>query len=159
MPEQYIVPQFLTVEPKIIGPITMRQFLWMLGSAFLLMILWRLLTFVAFIVAAVFILAIAGAFAFLKVNGLPFHFFLINVLQTIKRPRVRVWSKAYNDIELKQFMNRKPPEEIPMPKPRPRPSESRLAQLALVVNTGGAFNPDEEEVLQPYKPIVNIIKK
>lgn len=151
MPQQYVVPQFLTVEPKIIGPITMRQFVILLGTALLIGITFKLLVLAFFVPLALVEAGVAGLFAFYKVNGLPFQYFLLNYLQTVKRPRIRVWSKEYTNKELKVFMSQKAP---PLPDPmmrRVRPTESRLAKLSLVVNTGGAFSPDEDEVLKPLE--------
>ena len=151
MPQQYVVPQFLTVEPKIIGPITMRQFVILLGTALLVGITWKLLVLMFFIPVALVEVGVASLFAFFKVNGLPFQYFLLNYLQTVKRPRIRVWSKEYTNKELKVFMNMKPPPLPPPVSKRVRPSDSRLAKLSLVVNTGGAFSPDDQEVLEPLK--------
>lgn len=149
MAHQFVVPQNLTVEPKIIGPITMRQFLWLLGATGVLFLAYKLLTIPYFSVVALFVAPITLSFAFVKINGLPFQYFLLNVFQTLRRPRLRVWSKEYNDTELKQFMNRELPEIAPPVQVRERPSESRLAKLALVVNTGGSYNPEDESVLLP----------
>ncbi len=151
MPQQYVVPQFLTVEPKIIGPITMRQFIILLGTALLVAITWRLLVLMFFIPVALVEVGISLTFAFYKVNGLPFQYFLLNYLQQAKRPRTRVWSKEYSNKELKLFIKQKPPELPPEDLHYVRPTESRLAKLSLVVNTGGAFSPDSEEVLKPMQ--------
>jgi hypothetical protein len=38
----------------------------------------------------------AGVFliiAFFKINGMPIHFFFLNLLQTLRKPRLRIWQK------------------------------------------------------------------
>lgn len=152
MPTKYVVPQFLDVESKIIGPITVRQFLILMGVAGLLFLTWRLATLPLFIFLGLIEFGVGMVFAFFKINGQPFHLALLNFLQTSKRPSIRVWGKEYSKKELKVFMSKKIEEAPPPPKKRVRPSESRLAQLSLVVNTGGAYTGDEE-VLQPLPTI------
>lgn len=144
MPEKFVVPQFIDKEDKILGPITVRQFLICLGATFLIFIEYRLLTLPYFIATLVPTAGVAGVFAFLKVNGQPFHIFFINFLQTTVRPKLRVWHKELTDSELKALL--KKPEEAPKPIPpsKSRPESSRLRDLALTVNTGGVFNPEEE---------------
>ncbi len=144
MPEQYVVPQFLTVEPKIIGAITMRQFLWVIGDALIVTLMWKLLTLPFFIPSAIVVVGVGALFAFYKVNGQTFQYFLINIIQTKKRPRVRVWGKEYTDAELKIFMTEKPSVTATVVMRKIKPASSRLAQLSLVVNTGGAFSGNEE---------------
>ena len=151
MPQQYVVPQFLTVEPKIIGPITMRQFVILLGTALLIAINFKLLTLWYSIPLSLFEFGLAALFAFYKVNGLPFQYFVLNYLQNLKRPNVRVSSKEYTKKELKVFMSMKAPELPEAALARVRPTESRLAKLSLIVNTGGAFSPDDQKVLEPMK--------
>jgi len=144
MPEKFVVPQFIEKEDKILGPITVRQFLISLGATFILFIEYRILTLPYFITVAIPTVGIAGVFAFLKVNGQAFHIFFINFLQTVLRPKLRVWHKELTHSELKALISK--PAEVPKPvtKVKSRPESSRLRDLALTVNTGGVFNPDEE---------------
>ncbi len=145
MPEKFVVPQFIDNEDKILGPITVRQFLICLGATLLIFIAYRVLTFVPFIFATVLIGGIAGVFGFLKINGQPFHLFFVNVLQTISRmPNKRVWNKDLNDAEVRAFIT-KPPKIMEIAtKAKSRPESTRLRDLALTVNTGGVYNPDED---------------
>ncbi len=145
MPGQFIVPQFIDKEDRIIGPVTVRQFLICLGGAGVLFIEYKLLTMAYFIIAALFTAALAGAFGFLKVNGQPFHFFFLNFLQTQIRPRLRVWNKNLSLQELRGSQKVLGLAKVEIVKAKPRPSSSRLRDLALTVNTGGVYKPDENE--------------
>ena len=143
MPDQFTVPQFIDAEDKIIGPITARQFIIMLVGFLLDALLYKLLTFVWFLAIGIPVIAVTGIFAFARINGMPFHYFLINLIQTLRKPRLRVWDKRLSDAEVRAFMGTK---EMPPTPPAPRKpslSGSRLQELALVVNTGGAYTPDE----------------
>ena len=144
MPNQFVVPQFIDAEDQIFGPITARQFIILMIAGLLDFGLFKLLSFVAFLLVGVPIVIIAGTLAFAKVNGQVFHFFILNIIQTFKKPKLRVWYKVYTDSELKILMKQAPPE-LPKVQPRKEPiSVSRLNELSLVVNTGGIYRPEEE---------------
>ncbi len=143
MPDQFVVPQFIDAEDKILGPITVRQFLILMVAGFVEFIFYKLMAFTWFLVAGLPFITFAGIVAFAKINGMPFHFFILNIIQTFRRPSVRVWDKGYTTAELKAFMNM----ELPVPPP-PAPRKqsmtaSRLQELTLVVDTGGVYQPEE----------------
>jgi hypothetical protein len=141
---QFVVPQFLDIEPRIIGPITARQFIIMLVVVLVDFAVYRIfLSLPLVLLFAVPVSVAGGVFAFGKVNGQPFHVIVINMIQTVRRPAKRVWDKTISDAEIKVLMS---PEAAPEPIVRPRkaPLEgSRLSELTLVVNTGGVYAGDE----------------
>jgi hypothetical protein len=144
MPEKFVVPQFIDNEDKILGPITVRQFLLSLGGTFAIFIEYRVFTLPLFIVFAILTAAFVGVFGFLKINGQPFHLFFVNVLQTFSRPRLRVWHKELADAELRVLAVRPPEVQVVVAAVKSRPESTRLRDLALTVNTGGVYNPDED---------------
>lgn len=143
MQNQFVVPQFLDVESKIFGPITVRQFLILIVEGLLIALFYRLFTLPLFGALTFITGGIAAAFAFFKVNGRPFHLFLINFIQTSKRPNLRMWGKEYSDDELKIFIARVPAVVAAQVVKKARPSQSHLAKLSLIVNTGGAYKGDD----------------
>ena len=76
-------------------------------------------------------------FSFVKINGRPFHF-VLNMVQTFRRPRLRVWNNAEsaNLIEEKTKLDSLP-EVKPMVKEYYK--KSRLAEVALIVDTKGRY--------------------
>lgn len=146
MPGQFIVPQFIDKEDRIIGPVTVRQFLICLGAAGVVFVEYKMLQTVYFVIAMIPTAGLAGTFGFLKVNGQPFHYFFLNFIQTQLRPKLRVWNKNVSLAELKgvQKMVGLPTVEIAAPKKRP--SSTRLRDLALTVNTGGVYKAEEDEL-------------
>ncbi len=142
---QFVVPQFLDVESKIIGPITARQFLIMLGVLLIEFVIYRIfLNLIIVILLGVPVLGLGILFAFAKVNGRPFHFIVLNFIQTFRKPALRVWDKTLNDQDLRVFLE-KVEDDTPPPAPRKAALErSRLNELTLVVNTGGVYVPDDE---------------
>ena len=105
--QQFTVPQFIDVENKIIGPITARQFLIVLIAAIIVAISYKIFDFSLFLTVGIFVFLIAVLFAFVKVNGRPFHFFVLNIIQTLLRPSTSVWNNRLiflSDIDLYVFV-------------------------------------------------------
>lgn len=140
---KYTVPQFIDVEDKIIGPLTTRQFLILLLTAGLMFLDFKLFDFGLFLATAIPTFALGGTFAFFRVNGQPFHFFLLNMVQTLKRPALRVWDKEYSDEELRFIIKTPPPPPPPKRIRKEALATTKLTELSLVVNTGGVYNPED----------------
>ena len=144
MPEEqqlghFLVPQFIDTESKIIGPITTRQFLIMMVCGMLDFIFYKIFYFNTFAVVSFLVTFIFVIVAFFKINGMPFHFFFLNLMQTLRRPGLRVWNREkikalpqLEKLEVKKEFIAKPP--IP---------GSRLTTLSLIVNTGGAYKEED----------------
>jgi hypothetical protein len=139
---RFTVPQFIDVEDKILGPLTARQFLIMLFAAGIVFLDFKLFDTALFLLTAIPEFALCGIFAFLRVNGQPFHIFLLNLIQTFRRPGLRVWDKALNTGELLAIIKAPPPPPPPQRIRKAPLAETRLAELSLVVNTGGVYNPE-----------------
>lgn len=136
--QQFVVPQFLDVEDKVIGPITVRQFIILLAAGGLEFLAWKFTDFTLFLAETIFNGIFTILFAFIKINGRPVHYFFLNFIQTAKRPWLSVWSKEFIRSE---FTSKKEGDHI---KPaihsiKPRIGTSRLAELSLVVDTGGIY--------------------
>ncbi len=138
--EQFLVPQFIEIETKIIGPITTRQFLIMMIAGMLDFILYKLLYINTFIIVGLFITTIFGIIAFARINGMPFHFFFLNLVQTFQKPKLRVWDKTKEIILEKKEEKKEIKKEFI---PKQGIEGSSLAKLALTVNTGGAYKEDK----------------
>ncbi len=137
---RFVVPQFIDVEDKIFGPVTTRQFIIMLAAGLILFIVYKLSDAALFI----FLLAVIGGFAlvlaFVKINGQSFHYFILNIIQTLRRPSLRVWNKARAKQELDDMRKAAKIEVIERVKEVPRLSYNRIRDLSLVVNTGGYYH-------------------
>lgn len=143
MPDQYVVPQFIDAEDKIFGPVTARQFVILMVAGLTVFLLYKLLSFLMFMLTGIPIIILGGVIAFVRINGQPFHYFILNIVQTFKKPRLRVWDKTLNDAELRDYIKEKPlPPPIIFVHKAPIGS-SRLRELTLVVNTGGIYTPEE----------------
>mgnify|MGYP002725625026 CR=1 FL=1 len=137
------MPQFIDSEDKIFGPVTARQFLILMAAILFDFVLFKLLSFVPFIIFATLTIMFAGILAFVKINGVTMHYFALNVLQTFKRPKLRVWQKTYTDADLRNLMKQEPPPPPSTFKRKEFSATSHLQELTLVVNTGGVYKPED----------------
>lgn len=148
--QQFVVPQFIDVEDKIIGPITVRQFIIIMIGGFLIFLEFRLADFGLFILEGLLTLFLIALFAFFKVNGMPFHFFFVNFIATLNKPKIRTWQKQTPEFELKQALHQPivthKGQDVPV---KASLHKSRLTQLALEVDTGGAYQAEEDVINQP----------
>lgn len=137
----FIIPQFIDVEDRIFGPITIRQFLVCTVGGLLIFIAFKLSSFGLFIFEAVIIAPLTIIFAFIRVNGKGFHNFLIDILTFLfKVPRIAVWQKK-EFIAIKQIKEtiKKDTysfEQKFLPK-------AKLNEISLIVDTGGAYMGEE----------------
>lgn len=69
---QYQVPQFIEIEDKIFGPLTLKQFLYVAGGAGLCLALFTLLPLWLAIPLMIPVALLAAALAFYQINGRPF---------------------------------------------------------------------------------------
>jgi hypothetical protein len=90
---EYQVPQFIEVEDKIIGPLTLRQFIYLAGGGGIVVICLLLLPFVIGVLIAIPVGALAAALAFYKVNGKSFIDMLEYGLSYFVSSRLYLWKK------------------------------------------------------------------
>ena len=91
---RYQLPQFIEMEDKLIGPFTLKQFLYLIVvPAFC----WGLHYFVrlpyVILVGSIFF-PVALLLAFYKPNGRPFIDAIRGLLKYIKRPQIYVWRRT-----------------------------------------------------------------
>ncbi|MBI2409910.1 PrgI family protein [Candidatus Kaiserbacteria bacterium] len=69
---EYQVPQFIEVEDKIVGPLTLKQFIYLAGGGGLCIVFFVYLHLILALLFSAPIVALAVALAFYKKNGKPF---------------------------------------------------------------------------------------
>lgn len=88
------VPQFIDVEDKIIGPLTLRQFLFVAGAALIIFLSNSVLQFWLWIIVSIFVALVGFTLAFLKINGQNFSRVAFNAIKYMIRPRLYVWQRG-----------------------------------------------------------------
>lgn len=90
---RFQVPQFTEVEDKIFGPLTFKQFVYLVGGAGGLVLLYFLLPLFLAIIVGIPVAALALALAFYKVNNQPFIKIVQNALVYFSSSKLFLWQK------------------------------------------------------------------
>lgn len=91
---RYQVPQFIEVEDKIFGPLTLKQFLYVAGGVAIGFLIWRFMPikFIGLIIA-VPVVVFFMALAFYKVNNKPFIFIVESAIKYFFSSKLYIWNK------------------------------------------------------------------
>ncbi len=130
---QYQVPQFIELEDRIIGPLTLKQFLYLAFAGALLFVFWFLFAFYIWIIVALPITALAAAFAFLKINDRPFVYFFLAFIKYFTNPKLYIFSATPQEAPKEPAPEEK--TEIPQPQEK-KLTTSKLKELALNLDIG-----------------------
>lgn len=148
---QFVVPQFIDVEDKILGPLTVRQFILILFWGIVGFLQLKLFSMVTFIFMFILWSGFMFLLAFVKINGRPFHYFILSILQTTRLPKLRIWHKEDTEYEYRFATPPAAKPKVPMATKQAL-TASRLTELSLVVDTGGAFTEEGDSVARNLKP-------
>lgn len=91
---QFQVPQFIDVAPKIVGPLTIKQFLYLAAGAVPLFLLFFVLQFWLWIIIAIILGSAALVLAFFKFNGQPLPQVAVSIFNYFWQPRFYLWQRA-----------------------------------------------------------------
>ncbi|MCR4330505.1 MAG: PrgI family protein [Patescibacteria group bacterium] len=124
---QFQVPQFIEVEDRIFGPLTFKQFIYLVGGAGICFVLYIILPF---FFAVLLIIPFAGfslALAFYKINNRPFISVVESALNYTLKGKLYVWKKvAAKPSAQKKGVAKGVPQSLELPKL----SDSKLKELS-----------------------------
>lgn len=125
---QFRVPQFIDVEDKLFGPLTFKQFIYLLGGGAACFVIWNLIPIK--VVALVILAPFAGlsiALTFMDYNGKPFMFTLEAAVNFYLKNKLYIWKKLPKKkvAEVEKEVEVKEESTIFVP----RLSDSKLKQL------------------------------
>lgn len=122
---RFQVPQFIDVEDKIFGPLTFKQFVYIVGGGGLAFLAFKLLPLIAAIFVGVPLAALGGALAFVKINEKP----LINTIEAAfnygVNDKLYIWKKEKKKKKVEEEKKNEVEEH-----PLLRISESKLHDIA-----------------------------
>lgn len=124
---QFQVPQFIEVEDKVVGPLTIKQFVYLAGGAGICVVLY---VFIKPLFISIFLIlpvaVLSFALAFFKINNKPFIQVLESAFYFTLRGKLYIWKKEEKKVEAKK-------EEVDESLGglfSPRLSDSKLKDLA-----------------------------
>jgi hypothetical protein len=128
---RFQTPQFIEVEDKIIGPLTLKQFVYLVGAGGLGFALWRFLPRILALFAILPVIGLGAALAFYKVNNKPFVNILESAVKYFFNTKLYVWSKEDKKAPLRSKKKGRGDQEsgAVLPLSVPALSESKLKDL------------------------------
>lgn len=123
---RFQVPQFIEVEDKIFGPLTLKQFIYIAGGAGLAYAVYRLLgSLVLAFIPVLLILSISAALAFYKINNKPFIIVMEAAFKYFFSSKLYIWKKSEKEKVITADQEAKQYASIMVPKI----SDSKLKDL------------------------------
>ncbi len=133
---KYQVPQFIEIEDKVIGPLTVKQFIYLAGGGGLCFIVYTYVYFYIALILIAIIIPLSLALAFYKINNKPFIDFLESAFLFYTKQNLYIWKKE----------DKKPVARTETPAAEgqlyvPRLSESKLKDLSWSLDISQNANP------------------
>lgn len=141
--KQFQVPQFIDVEDKILGPITMRQFFIMIIPMGTGILLYFLLKFWLVIIMEIPITIGCAVFAFYRPYGMRFSKFFSAFLSYSLKPRMFIWK--HEESEQSMFESSAAPAETAEEKKKVVMRAGGLRSKKSDVETGSVYREEEKE--------------
>ena len=155
------IPQNVTKEDKLVGPLTLKQFLYILGAGLLEFIAYQYyslqyLYLVEFLIISFLLIGLALAFAFVQINGRPFAVFAASAFRFFTLNKQQIWAKqpaaelptiAVHDASLKH------PKIEASERVNGKEFKSQIEKLAGILDTGGTINPEHYDAVTSIRSL------
>lgn len=126
---QYQVPQFIEVEDKIFGPLTLRQFIYLAGGGGLCLLFFSVLPLYFTIILAIPVMTLSAGLAFYKINGRPLIISLEHASSYFFGQKLYLWKQREAKAVEKNM-----PATSTAAAPVPTLSQSKLKDLSWSLN-------------------------
>jgi hypothetical protein len=121
---QFQVPQFIEVEDKIFGPLTIKQFVYLAGGTGLCVLIYFILPLFIGIFLMIPVIGFSLGLAFYKINNKPFIFVLEAAVMYFLHSKLYIWKK------MPKAPAEKDADDALTPLLAPKLSDSKLKDLA-----------------------------
>lgn len=146
MAKRYLVPQYIEMADKIVGPLTLSQFLYLLGGGILSYFFYTFFDKPLAWPLIIIVGSLSLALAFLKIQDQPFLKFLGSLILYLIKPRKRIWQRVEGLPEIKledKHLKLKKPE----PEKKTREEvKSELEKLAHLIESKGWSEMEGKEI-------------
>ncbi|HEY4511529.1 MAG TPA: PrgI family protein [Candidatus Paceibacterota bacterium] len=139
---KFQVPQFIEVEDKIFGPLTLKQFIYLAGAAGFSFIIYKIAPFFIGVVLVVPILLFGVALAFYKINNKPFIFVVEAAVKYFFSAKLYIWRKENRQITPTTGAEGEKESMLYLPKL----SNSKLRDLTWSLDIKEGVNPGTAEM-------------
>jgi hypothetical protein len=116
---RFTIPQFIEHEAKIIGPLTLKQFMYLGFAGAICFVLYFIASKAIFFLSLFVLGGLGAALAFVKINNIPLPNFIFNFIKFKVSPKMYLWEKETEQkIVLKERIAVKkeevPEDELPL---------------------------------------------
>ena len=139
---RFQVPQFIDIEDKIFGPLTIKQFIYIAGGAGLCFILFRFLPLIIVIPLGVVIIGFSLGLAFYKINNKPLIYVIQSAFGYYVSSKLYLWKKKDKSPE-KAVQAGRGETNLP-PIYVPKLSQSKLHDLTWSLDIKENLNTEEK---------------
>lgn len=139
---RYQVPQFIEFDSKIIGPLTFKQFIYILGGAGGTYIIYKILGIFPGIILMAALWALAGSLAFVKINNKNFVDVLAAGFSYMVKSKLYIWKKIDKPVTAEQKAASTETADSFL---APSLSQSRLKDLAWSLDVNKSVYPTKKE--------------
>lgn len=129
------VPQFIDQKPKIVGPLTLKQFAFLAVATLLSFFAYYTFSFFLWIIISIFLEAFAILLAFGKINGQDSASILKAMFSFFTQPRMFIWERNFSTkiAEEKSRALKEARESVGI--------QQKLKSIALNITTGKVLSP------------------
>ncbi len=142
---RFQVPQFIEVEDKIFGPLTLKQFIYLAGGAGVSVVLYVFLPIYISLLFIVPVMVFSVALAFYKINNKPFIFMVEAATKYIMHPKLYIWIKEEPKTEQATT------DAVTGSAFIPKLANSKLKELTWSLDTKEALNPVTRDTSTPQE--------
>jgi hypothetical protein len=139
---KYQVPQFIEFESKIIGPLTFKQFIYILGGVGGTYIIYKILGIFPGILLMIVLWALAGSLAFVKINNKSFIDILAAAFAYLTKSKLYIWKKVDKPVTAEEKVKEDTSVTGFL---APSLSQSRLKDLAWSLDVNKSVYPEKKQ--------------
>ncbi len=139
---RYQVPQFIEFESKIIGPLTFKQFIYILGGIGGTYIIYKVFGFFPGIILMFILWALAGSLAFVKINNKSFIDVLAAGFSYMTKSKLYIWKKIDKPVTAEEKVQDTSVADSFL---APSLSQSKLKDLAWSLDVNKSVYPTKKE--------------
>lgn len=134
---QFLVPKFIEREMTLVGPLTFKQLLWLVGEGIFVFVFYFFLPRTVFWVVVVLALIISAIFVFIKPGGRSLFALVKHLGKFLVAPKRYIWQKKTITPSLEVVIQKK---QAPLIKKKRKkllgiPSSSQLSRLKTKIET------------------------
>ncbi len=143
---KFQVPQFIEIEDKIFGPLTLKQFIYLAGGAGLSYVIYATLyIYIALPIIAI-VITFSLALAFYKINNKPFILVLESAVKYSLGNKLYIWKKEDRKVISEKNKETSEPSVF-----IPKLSDSKLKDLTWSLDINEITTPGAKEMYKEYK--------